>query len=294
MRKQWWCIAAIALALTANVGLSQEILLMGVEFETPRLATINQITGEAMFPRVPWPGPVVAVAGMTFKAPYDVYALVYTESSTSAAALGRLDMFTGNYVTIGPLGINSVFEGDLDFNPVNGKLYGMSQSFGTQPSVSHFLFEINPLTGAASNPVQIGLAGQLTDPSAMAFAADGSLYILDARINTSAVLFQVNPSTGGLIRSVTLPTTFNAAAGMDFHPATGLLYFADDPILSNRISSGSMHTFDIHTGLYTRLGFLGTFGIAGLTFIPEPSSAMLLFAATALLTRNCRRHSPIP
>jgi hypothetical protein len=72
---------------------------------------------------------------------------------------------------------------------------------------------------------------------------------------------------------------------MAFHPTTGVLYVAD----GGGVISGTdtLYTLDTDTGVLTTVGSTGLEdGLSGLTFIPEPTSLLLLIGGLPLLRRR--------
>lgn len=149
-------------------------------------------------------------------------------------------------------------EGDIDFDPTTGTLYGVGFSTG--------LVTIDPSTGDATT---VGGLQGVGDASAMAFNAAGSLYVLDTGNDG---LLEVDKSDGSILAGVTLSTPLGSAAGMDFDPETGLLYVAD----GETDSTDTLYTLGISTGTLTPIGTTLTGGMAGLEFIPEPTTVSLL------------------
>jgi Ca2+-binding RTX toxin-like protein len=145
-------------------------------------------------------------------------------------------------------------EGDIDFDPTTGRLYGLWAGART-------LYIINTSSGAAT---AVGsLPATLPDPSAMAFNAAGDLYVIDAQ---ALKLVQVNKATGAAIRTVSLvaPAPLGTVAGMTFDPLSQTLYLATGV---GAASAAALYTVNILTGQLAKIGNTGA-DISGLEFIP--------------------------
>jgi streptogramin lyase len=81
------------------------------------------------------------------------------------------------------------------------------------------LYDVNQTTGAASNPRFVNVSG----PAGIAFASDGTLYVLGA--SGTGMLYKVNPTTGSetLVGSTGL-TVIEGDIAID--PTTGVIYGA--------------------------------------------------------------------
>lgn len=182
---------------------------------------------------------------------------------------------TGLVTRIGDIGFY-VYEGDLSFQPGTGVLYACQ-------SVNHVgtLYTINTATGAGT---VINSTMSIDDASGMAFAPDGSLYILDTGAggtsNPPAELHKLDPTTGGILSTITTNLSLGNTAGMEFDPQTGALYVGDGDLYG----TNSLYTLDIQTGVFTLVGPTGIpggtvnmgGGLAGLVIVPEPTTIMLL------------------
>ena len=243
------------------------------------LYDINPLTGIATNPRDTG---IENLAGISFSPNGVLYGLTTFGVLAPPNSLFTIEPGTGASTLIGPTGLSSIFEGDLDFDPQSGILYAI-QSVPTGPQRD--LFTINTETGAATTVGSISDSGDL---SAMAFSDSGTLYVLDT---ATELLLTVDPSTASLLTSVPLSLSLGPTAGMDFDPDTGELYVAD----GSTDGTNSLYTLDITTGELTLIGSTGlTSGLSGLEFVPEPSAlGLAAFALIGFLLTNRTRKQVI-
>jgi len=279
---------AAALGAASGVALAQAPLL-GVSFRDGNFAgnaaiyDVDPLTGEATNQRQTGAD---VLNGIAF-AP-DGRLLSFTDSfgnvngNSVGDVLVELDPATGATTVIGSLGLSTFSEGDLDFNPVTGELFGVVSSAG-----SSALITINPATGAAT---QVG-AMPADDASAMAFTDDGRLFVLDTSFSfptIEATLYEIDPATGAEIAAFDTGVALGNVAGMDFDPITGQLFMAD----GDNDGTDLLYTIDITNGALTPIGdtmapgFFG--GLAGLEFIPAPGSLGVLAMGGVLASRRRR------
>lgn len=191
---------------------------------------------------------------------------VRQEIGTNDPALFKIDPTTGTTTFIGLLGIGSVYEGDLAFDP-SGVLYGIGKvsSFGISSSK---LYTINLSTGAAT------IVGFQSTPSLdysyLAFDDNGTLYAIDNTTNSytnPATLVTLDPSNANVLTSLTI-TGLGSPGGMDFDPVTGLLYVISSALDPLSVYPGidMLYTLDPTTGTLTNVGAPGVPGAySGLT-----------------------------
>jgi hypothetical protein len=134
------------------------------------------------------------------------------------------------------------------------------------------LYDINPATGAATNPRTLGTGW------AIAFSPSGVLYGITQTYGTptSNALCTVDPTTG--TATVVAPNSPGIAVegDMGFDPTSGLLYSVD--------GSGILYTVDTSTGVATLVGNVPgaqdlsamAFDNSGNLFIIDTSSRLLL------------------
>jgi hypothetical protein len=231
---------------------------------------VNSATGAATNPRATG---INFLTGITFGTNGTLYGLT-TFASAPANSLVSINPSTGAPTTIGATGLSSIFEGDLAFDPTTGILYGALDA-PSAPSAPYRLFTINPANGAATI---VGNFTVINDISALAFSAGGALYALNTG---NEQLHTINKSTAATISTVNLSVALGTSAGMAFDPATGTLYVADGA----GAGTDNLYTLNTTTGLMTLVGSTGlSNGLAGLAFVPEPSSLLLAaFASFAIL-----------
>jgi len=76
-----------------------------------------------------------------------------------------------------------------------------------------------------------------------------------------------------------------SVAGMDVHPVTGAFYVAD----GGGGGTNQLYLLDVSTGRLDVIGELGVVGgLAGLAFLPEPSTVLLLTLGAAAIRRKPR------
>ena len=230
------------------------------------LYDVNPLTGAAGNAR---PTGVPYLVGLTFGPDGTLYGMGTFASGVFANSLIRIDPVTGAATRIGATGLIDIFEGDLDFDPVTGRLYGVQNVPGR--GANRDLFEINPASGAAS---RIGTITQGGDLSAMAFDNAGRLFVLDT---ADTRLLQVDPATAAVIRATPIAQDWNQTAGMDFQPGTGVLFVAEG-------LTDQLYTLDTTRGAVQVVGPLGAGPdeVAGLRFVPEPGGAVLLALVAGL------------
>lgn len=203
--------------------------------------------------------------------------------------LFRLNISTGAATDIGFIGLDMT-EGDLAYNPFDGKLYA-SQTAGASR-----LITIDPATGQGSI---VGIIDPFADISALAFHPSGTLWGLDTEAFPNQ-FFSIDPLTATINATHTLTgpiADLGSTAGMAFDPegnhflyAVGMnknpaanpvqndMYFATDP--SAGVLRPVGHAFD-NPDISPPL--------SGLAFIPEPASAALLLLGVAGLLAVRRR-----
>lgn len=226
-----------------------------------------------------------------------IYGTAGTFGAQGPATLYTIDSTTGAATPVGLTGFDRV--GAIDFNPLNGILYGI----GADPVSGSFnLITINTATGLATAVGPLGVDIRPGSMSDMSFRSDGTLYAIDGlnsvyRVNTSTgnatllggvssfpagnalafsltdtlykvdieaayIVNQTNGS-GTFVTSMNYPDSEDRANGMDFDPATGVL-FADvrhGPFGPGLVTNGPadtafnyLATIDLATGNVTMVG----------------------------------------
>jgi hypothetical protein len=170
-----------------------------------------------------------------------LFAIQYT--AAAPATLGTLDVTTGAFTAIGPItgaGAGEANFSGLHLDPSNGTWYALAP---TGAGVNN-LYTIDIATGATT------LVAPLSDPAALFidFAIDnaGNMFAHDI---VSDSIYSVNKVTGAT--TVLGPTGFlaNFAQGMDFDPATNILYAA----IYTGGGTGVFATINTTTGAATQI-----------------------------------------
>ncbi len=120
---------------------------------------------------------------------------------------------------------------------------------GFNPSVST-LYDINPTTGAATNPRPIN-TGANRAPNSLDFAPNGTLYAIShgsGGIPASGMLFTINPATGTPTWVANLSMFVWVEGDIAFDPTTGVLYAVD--------GLGLLFTINTSNGVGTLVGNL--------------------------------------
>jgi DNA-binding beta-propeller fold protein YncE len=272
-RPQKMLVRGLALGIALSlVAATQAAMLVGNNFGGV-LYDINEATGAATNPRSTGIPNLVDVA-------FGPDGTLYGLTTVTSDSLYKFNPTTGTPTLVGSTGLSNIFEGDLAFQPGTGVLFGVQDV----PS-AHRLFTIDVTTGTAT--IVGNVSGSPGDLSGMAFAPNGTLYMLDT---SAGSLLAVNPGTGNVLSSVSLSTHLGDVAGFEFDPVTGVAYVAD----GHTSGTGQLYTLNLATGGLTAVGPTGaTDGLAGLAFnpvtAPEPASVGLLGGAMGLLALRRRR-----
>lgn len=263
--------AAVLAGLTVLLGVGTAVAtpLLGVNFGTTQQAVLYDVdpaTGAATNPRPTGLGHVV---GLAYAPSGVLFGLTNSTAPTNPNSLVAVDPSTGVSHLVGSTGLSSIIEGDLARDPATGLLYGCyNLSTGARQ-----LFTLNTQTGAAT-PLTASLPG---DPSALAFASDGTLYAIDTSLGE---LLVVNKVTGATLSSRLLNIALGSTAGMAVNPATGVFYVAD----GESGGTDKLYTLNPATGTLTAIGPTGLAdGLSGLTFVPEPEAAISLSLVAAFV-----------
>jgi hypothetical protein len=252
------------ITIAVGSGTSQAGSLLGNSFDGT-LYDVNQTTGAATNGRNTGLSNVVGIAARSDGA---LFGLTAMGGSPQPFALYQINAVSGASTLVGLTGLTGITEGDLGFDPISGRLYGLQE---TDLNFNRGLFVINTSTGAATIVGDINAPG--SDLSALAFDSTGRLYIVDR----FGFLLNVNPTNGQVLSEIPLSHPLGTTAGMAFDPGTGIAYVAD----GGGGGTNTLYTLNTSTGLLTPIGSTGLAnGLAGLTFeglgtpIPEPASFM--------------------
>lgn len=223
---------------------------------TTKLFKLDPATG-AIISSVNITPPIGSCIGLEMATNGSLYTVTTWGGSNNINSLYKIDPATGASQLIGPLGAGiSASEGDLAFDP-SGTLYGVS---GTT------LFTVSLATGAAS--IKGTVAGVSRDLSNLAFTPNGTLYAIDNRIvSGSQTILLTLLTDGSIIASQNISPNLRGWGGMDFDPASNLLYIADG---QTGVTS-KYYRLDPLTGLMTLVGPTGvTPGVSGLAICQNP------------------------
>lgn len=232
--------------------------LLGIDWEwtagyRARLWDVSTTTGAVSNPRPTGLGHTIGIAMHPTNT--RLFAVTSVGGAPVANALYEVNMTTGASTLIGPLGIGTLFEGDLAFSD-NGTLFGIFSSK---------LFTINTTTGAATvvgNP-------NGSDYSYLSFNGSGTLFGIDNGMTPGQIptnLDQLSTTTAAVLASQQLLPALGGYGGMDWNQLGGHMWVADgkDP---SSVYAGHRKLFklDTTTGVLTAVGLLGlSHGVTGL------------------------------
>jgi len=284
-------LLSIAAALALVPASAPAVRLLGVSFADGLLYDVDPATGAASNPRsvlVPdseCPGAACTLdhpSGLEILPDGSVLLATIETANVLASHLVREAGLAGGGPSVpssAALGLQ-IGEGDLALDPQSGALYAFGLTNGTIP---FRLLRIEPGANGWADPTTTAVGElQTGDLSAMAFAADGTLYAIDTDADA---LVTVDPADASTLSSVGLSEPLGPLAGMDFDPATGTLWVAD----GGSGGHGALFTLDPATGTLHEIGPLGLAnGLSGLA-VPEPGAAAAgAFAIAALALRRVR------
>ncbi|MCB9851271.1 MAG: PEP-CTERM sorting domain-containing protein [Phycisphaerales bacterium] len=268
------CAVAAFAAILLVVQPAAATPLIGNDWATGTLYDINPNTGAASNPRATG---VPNLTGISLGPDGFLYGIM--AASPGPARLHKINPSTGASIEVGVTNKNFVTEGDIDFDPISGLLFAIQE---TESGNDRSLFTVNPNDASTA---EVGIISNSSDLSAMAFDAAGDLWVIDTAF-TNDKLHKVNKATGAIMSTVALSQPLGAVAGMDFDPASGILYVAD----GFTDGTDQLFTLNTTTGLLTAVGPTGlTNGLAGLEFVPEPASLTLLLVGAFACTSRRRR-----
>jgi hypothetical protein len=285
-------VLSIAAACALLPASAPAVRLLGVSFADGLLYDVDAATGAASNPRsVLVPDPECPGAGCILDHPSGLEIL--PDGSLLLAPVATANVLKSHLVHTGGLGNGSVVpssvalgveigEGDLALDPQTGALY----AFGlTNLAIPFLLLRIEPGADGWADPTTT-VVGELQtgDVSAMAFAADGTLYAIDTDADA---LVTLDPTDASTLASVDLSEPLGPLAGMDFD-ATGTLWVAD----GGADGQAALFTLDPASGALHEIGPLGLAnGLSGLA-VPEPDARIAgAIAFAALARRRTRRLS---
>ena len=257
-------------------GIAEGGQLVGVHFDTGDLYTISSDNGQLS--RIGSTG-IEGLGALERSDTGDLYGFT---TGRSGAMLYRVDPASAAATAVGPLNLETVFEGGLAIAP-DGTAYAAGQDTSNSPK----LFQIDLVTGASTVLGPIGNSSY--DIDGLAWRSDGLLVGLDGLGND---LVALNPTTRSVTKIADLIPTVGAAGGMAVVDGIGYFSTAGPTFPAG---SNQLWRFDLFSGAHELVGSLeptitGT-GISGLTAVPEPgvaSASLATFAYFALARRRTR------
>ena len=212
-----------------------------------------------------------AIFGIAFSQDGTLYGLTGSDGFNTRNALYRIDPATSSATLVGPTGLSNIVKGDIAFDPVTHKLYGIEDIPG--PGIMN-MFTIDLTTGHATTIGSVNTGSFGGGLAALAFDPFGNLFILNTAVlsNTNlSRLLKVDKATGAVISTLDLTgAILGYSAGLAFDPATGIAYIAD----GNFRGTNTLYTLNTSTGVLSAVGPTGTafrFGISSLAFSPAPA-----------------------
>lgn len=187
-------------------------------------------------------GPLVAAAVALGLSSHVAASQLYAVNFSGPASLYSLDQATGAISLIGASGVNDM--GDLTSNPGAGTLWGV-QIVSASAST---LYNLDPATGAASNPVPIlGMDRGLSITSIAFDAVTGVLYGNTTFFYSGGLpdrLYKIDPVTG--------QTTLVGTIGYD--NVYGLGFDNNGALFGLVPNSNALISIDTNTGVGTAVG----------------------------------------
>ena len=268
-------LCAVVLGLTVLAGPVLAVELIGSDWDGI-IYDINVSTGAATNPRATG---IENLSGIAFSPDNVLYGIsgFGTEVEANAEALFIIDPLTGSSTRVGQTELSGIGEGDLDFSPEDGLLYGSKQRLID----GDHLFTISEDTGVGLLLGVLG-GGVIRDISGLVMMDSGMAYALDTR---NEALVNLDPASGTINSTVSLSLSLGSVAGMEHDVDTGIFYVVD----GRADGTDSLYTLDPNSGTLFLIGSLGLDeGLSGLAIIPEPATLVIcLLAATFLLKRRC-------
>ena len=215
---------------------------------------------------------------------------LYAMSTLGAAAqLYTIDLSTGAATAIGAgltLTGNTSTIVSLDFNPVVNALRvvtGGGQSYRVNANTGALIAQDTSIaTPAGVTPLILGIAYS----NNLVGAASTTLYSYDFFLDNLATIGGVNgapsPNTGifNVIGNSGV-VSGNAGAGFDISGATGTAYMSFDDFLGTPDNEPEFYTFDLSSGLATKIGDFGSVDL--LDFSVQPTAARVPISGTLSL-----------
>jgi len=162
----------------------------------------------------------------------------------------------------------------LDFNPVDGALYGVGTMAGAI-SGQQFLLIIDPASAAVVSKVQ--LDSDIDAVRALAFAQDGTLYAAGDVGGGNNRLMTIDTSTGVATDLAGLSISSDVV-GLDFIGDTLYGVTAGD---ASGPTGAELYVINTTTGVGTRIAVLDGYGLAGLAFDASTPGALITAVASS-------------
>ena len=268
-------VAVSVAVFLGGVPVAQATPLFGSSFTGAEGAVLYDLDPSAGQVANPNSAGIAYLVGIAFSPNGVLYGLSNAADPDDPNSLFTIDPDTGISQPVGATGLGNIIEGDLAFDPTTGIPYGLyNLDIGQRQ-----LFTIDTQTGAAT-VIPGSLSG---DASAVAFDSTGMLHVIDTSLQE---LLTVDKTTGATLTATSLSTALGSVAGMDVDPATGVFYVAD----GESGGTDALYTLDATTGELTEIGSTGLVdGLAGLAFLPEPTSLLLLAVGVVAMRARKRR-----
>jgi len=257
-------ITALALsAIPARAG-----SMLESEFASGNIYDVNTSTGATSNARPTG----LFLEGVAYNSGGTLYGLDQLSQS-----LYTINTTTGTPTLVGATNlVPGSIEGDIAFSP-GGTLYGI-QNVSTDLQ----LFTISTSTGMATvvGSIIANFASQFptSDLSGMAFAPDGTLFVIDDFNGFGgSKLYTVNTGNGAILTSVNLSVQLGTAVGFTYDTDNGKYYVTD----GDAAGTNTLYTLDVSTGVLTSVGPTGLTSGSGLAFNPPASPAAVPVPASA-------------
>lgn len=183
----------------------------------------------------------------------NLYGVTQTGGFVNVGYLFKYNPSNNVYTKIIEFGItvNGGYSGTSLIQASNGKLYGMTQTGGTNYKGTIFEYDIISNTFVKKYDFDIsGIDGKSPYGNSFMQASDGKLYGLAAGgLNNLGVLFQYNPVTNVYVKKIDFDSTYVNATGSLMQASNGKLYgvSAGDPN-----NAGTLFQYDIVSNVISK------------------------------------------
>ncbi len=266
-------LVVIFLSLAQGAALGYE--LYGVHQDTGDLWKISTVDASLT---------LVAPLGITpmgsLELAPDGYLYGFTVGVAPTPTLYKIDTLTYDVSTVGPIGLDFVFEGALAFGS-DGVAYGVNSKASENPK----LFTLDMNTGQGT---EVGIISNGPhDFNGLAWRSDGMLVGIDHETNA---LFTIDPGNATSVEIAILDPILGAVGGMAAIGDTAYFVTAG-PDIDTDFGTNSLYSIDLFTGDTLFIGsFDGTIGGNGFSglAVPEPATLLLLLAGAGVAMRRRR------